>query len=137
MIPPQLFRIRNGSLIFASSIFVNGPFQTTIVYWLPIWFQAVVGVSPEASSVRYLPTVVADALASVIGAGIVMQSGWWNPFLLFAEAMVCLGAGLLTTICPVIFDGHWIGYQIFGSIGYSLASNIVGNRQFFGYLSHS
>ena len=125
LIPPKLFKNRNASLIFSSSIFVNGPFQT-IVYWLPIWFQAVLGVNPEASGIRYLPTVISDALASMIGAGIVMQLGIWNPFLLFAEVMVCIGGGLLTTIHPGISDGHWIGYQIFGGIGYSLASNLVG-----------
>ena len=125
LIPPKLFKNRNASLIFSSSIFVNGPFQT-IVYWLPIWFQAVLGVNPEASGIRYLPTVISDALASMIGAGIVMQLGVWNPFLLFAEVMVCIGGGLLTTIHPGISDGHWIGYQIFGGIGYSLASNLVG-----------
>lgn len=125
LIPPRLFRNRNALLIFSSSIFVNGPFQV-IVYWLPIWFQAVLEVQPEASGIRFLPTVISDALASVIGAGIVMQLGIWNPFLLFAEVMVCLGAGLLTTIHPGISDGHWIGYQIFGGVGYSLASNLVG-----------
>lgn len=124
LIPPRLFDNKNVWLICASSFFVNGPFQT-IVYWLPIWFQAVLGVSPTASGVRYLPTVIADVLASFIGAGMAMKIGVWNPFLLFAEAMVCIGAGLLTTLQPGISDGHWIGYQIFGGIGYSLASNMI------------
>ena len=124
LIPPRLFKDRNASLICLSSVFVNGPFQT-IIYWLPIWFQAVLGVSPEASGIRYLPTVISDALASVIVAKIIMLLGYWNPFLLYAEAMVSLCAGLLTTIHPGISSGHWIGYQIFGGIGYSLASNLV------------
>ena len=64
-----------------------------------------------------------------MGAGIVMQLGLWNPFLLFAEAMVCLGAGLLTALHPSISNGHWIGYQIFGGIGYSLASNLASLTQ--------
>ena len=85
--PPRLFRNKNASLIFFSSIFVNGPFQT-VVYWLPIWFQAVLGVSPEGSGIRYLPTVVSDALASIIGAGLVMQLGTWNPF------PICRGTGV-------------------------------------------
>lgn len=124
LIPPRLFTNRNVGLIMASSFFVNGPFQT-IVYWLPIWFQAILGASPTGSGVRYLPTVIADVLSSTIGAGIVMKLGIWNPFLMFAEAMVSLGAGLLTTLHPGSSAGHWIGYQIFGGIGYSLATNLA------------
>ncbi|KAF7863966.1 hypothetical protein EAF04_006931 [Stromatinia cepivora] len=124
LIPPKLFTHRNVILIFYSSLFVNGPFQT-IVYWLPIWFQAVQGVQPTESGVRYLPTVISDVLASLIGASIVMKLGIWNPFLLFGEAMVPLGAGLLTTLHPGISSWHWIGYQILGGIGYSLASNLA------------
>ena len=126
LIPPKLFANKNVWLICASSFFVNGPFQT-IVYWLPIWFQAVLGVPPSASGIRYLPTVISDVLASFIGSAIVMKLGLWNPFLLFGEAMVCLGAGLLTTLYPGISDGHWIGYQIFGGMGYSLVSNLVSS----------
>ncbi|CAI6331424.1 unnamed protein product [Periconia digitata] len=124
LIPPKLFKNRNVWLICTSSFFVNGPFQT-IVYWLPIWFQVVQGVSPTRSGIHYLPTVISDVLASFIGAGIVMKLGVWNPFLLFAEAMVCIGAGLLTTLVPGISQAKWIGFQIFGGIGYSLASNLA------------
>ncbi|KAI1656409.1 MFS general substrate transporter [Daldinia decipiens] len=124
LIPPRLFSInRNPGLICAASFFINGPFQL-IIYWLPIWFQAVLGTSPTQSGVNYFPTVIADVLAAFIGSGIVMQLGLWNPFLLFGEAMVCLGGGLLSTLYPEISSGHWIGYQIFGGIGYSLASSI-------------
>ncbi|KUI71222.1 Putative HC-toxin efflux carrier TOXA [Cytospora mali] len=124
LIPPRLFRVnRNPALLCAAAFFVNGPFQI-IIYWLPIWFQGVLGSSPTQSGINYFPTVIADVLAAFIGSGIVMKLGWWNPFLLFAEAMVCLGGGLLSTIYPDITGAHWVGYQIFGGIGYSLASNL-------------
>ncbi|KAI1355959.1 MFS general substrate transporter [Xylaria sp. FL0043] len=124
LIPPRLFRInRNPALLCSAAFFVNGPFQV-IIYWLPIWFQAVLRTTPTQSGINYFPTVIADVLAAFIGSGIVMALGWWNPFLLFAEASVSLGGGLLSTLYPGISDGHWIGYQIFGGIGYSLASNI-------------
>lgn len=127
LIPPRLFTInRNPALICAAAFFVNGPFQV-IIYWLPIWFQGVLGASPIRSGINFFPTVVSDVLAAFIGSGIVTQLGWWNPFLLFAEVMVCLGGGLLTTIYPDISGGHWVGYQIFGGIGYSLASNLVSD----------
>ncbi|KAI2601789.1 major facilitator superfamily domain-containing protein [Hypoxylon sp. NC1633] len=125
LIPPRLFRShRNVWLICASSFFVNGPFQT-IIYWLPIWFQAVLGVSPTQSGVDYLPTVISDVLASFIGSAIVMQLGYWNPFLLLGECFVSIGGGLLSTIYPSVSTGRWIGFQIFGGVGYSLVTNLA------------
>ncbi|KAI1270277.1 major facilitator superfamily domain-containing protein [Xylariaceae sp. FL1019] len=124
LIPPRIFTVnRNPALICAAAFFVAGPFQN-VIYWLPVWFQAVLGASPTQSGINYFPTVIADVLAAFIGSGIVMAVGWWNPFLLLAEAFVSLGAGLLSTVEPGISSGHWIGYQIFGGIGYSLAINI-------------
>ncbi|OTB17445.1 hypothetical protein K445DRAFT_277151 [Daldinia sp. EC12] len=126
LIPPRLFTVhRNVWLICASSFFVNGPFQV-IIYWLPIWFQAVLGASPTQSGVNYFPTVIADAVAAFVGAGVIVQAvGWWNPFLLLAEALVCIGGGLLSTIYPEISSGHWIGYQILAGFGFSLAGNLA------------
>ncbi|KAI0101408.1 major facilitator superfamily domain-containing protein [Nemania sp. FL0031] len=123
-IPPRLFKInRNPALLCSAAFFINGPFQV-IIYWLPIWFQAVKGASPTQSGINYFPTVVADVLAASIGTTIVGKTGLWNPFVLLAQPFVSLGGGLLSTIYPGISDGHWIGYQIFGGIGYSLSSNI-------------
>ncbi|KAI2627379.1 MFS general substrate transporter [Hypomontagnella submonticulosa] len=125
LIPPQLFTgHRNVWLICTSAFFLNGPFQT-VIYWLPIWFQAVLGATPTQSGVDYLPTVISDVLASFIGSAIVMQLGYWTPFLMFAECMVSIGGGLLTTLYPSVNVGRWIGFQIFGGIGYSLATNLA------------
>lgn len=128
LIPPRLFTInRNPALLCAASFFINGPFQV-VIYWLPIWFQGVLGVSPTQSGINFFPTVVADVLAAFIGSAIVMQVGWWNPFLLFAQVMTCIGGGLLSTMNPETSTAKWIGYQIFGGIGYSLASNLVSQE---------
>ncbi|KAI1207107.1 MFS general substrate transporter [Annulohypoxylon truncatum] len=124
LIPPRLFTInRNPALFCTASFFINGPFQI-VIYYLPVWFQGVLGSSPISSGVNFFPTVISDVLAAFIGSAMVMQIGWWNPFLLFAAAMVCVGGGLLTTIYPDISGAHWVGYQIFGGVGYSLASNL-------------
>ena len=78
-IAPKISINRNVALIFLSALLANGPFQT-VVYWLPIWFEAILGATPTSSGVRYLPTVIADVLTSLIGSGIVMQLGTWTPF---------------------------------------------------------
>ncbi|RYP77684.1 hypothetical protein DL771_001052 [Monosporascus sp. 5C6A] len=126
LIPPRLFTAhRNVALICGSSFFVIGPFMV-VIFWLPIWFQAVLGASPTQSGINYFPTVIADVVAAFIGAGVIVQAvGWWNPFLLLAEGLVCLGGGLLSTIYPEISNGHWIGYQILGGFGFALAGNLA------------
>ena len=124
LIPPKLFANRNVVPIFSSALFPNGPFQL-IIYWLPIWFQAILGVTPTASGIRYLSTVIADFLTSIIGSRTVTKLGTWNPFLIFGAAMVSLGTGLLSTIQPGISEGHWIGFQIIGGVGYSFIVTMV------------
>lgn len=125
LIPPRLFSSsRNIALVCTAAFFSNGAFQC-IIYWLPIWFQAVLGASPTSSGVRYLPTVIADVLTSIIAAALVTKLGYWNPFLIFGAAMVSLGGGLLSTLHPSISEGHWIGFQILGGIGYSLIVTFV------------
>lgn len=126
LIPPRLFRYRNATLLLMSSSFGAGPFQV-IVYWLPIWFQAVLGVSPLASGVRYLPIVIADALTCVLGSAIIMQLGAWNPFLLLAKVLISLSGGLLSTIHLGQSSGHWVGYQVLGGVGYGLVNNVVSD----------
>ncbi|KAF7905078.1 uncharacterized protein EAF01_005599 [Botrytis porri] len=124
LIPIRIFTVnRNPALLCIAAFFVNGPFQI-VIYWLPIWFQGVLGSSPTASGVNFLPTVVADVLAAFIGSAFASQLGWWNPFLIFGAATVSIGGGLLSTIYPDISGAHWVGYQILGGVGYSLSSNI-------------
>ena len=125
LIPPRLFTgvNRNPALLCLAAFFVNGPFQI-IIYWLPIWFQGVLGNTPTQSGINFFPTVVSDVLAAFIGSAIVSAIGWWNPFLLLAQVCVCLCGGLLTTIYPDVSGAHWVGYQILGGVGYSLASNL-------------
>lgn len=124
LVPPKLFGYRNATLLFLCQMFAAGPFQV-IVYWLPIWFQAVLGVSPIASGIRYLPTVIADAITCIVGSAIIMQLGIWNPFLLLSKVMISLSGGLLSTIHVGISSGHCIGYQILGGIGFGLVNNVV------------
>ncbi|KAI0107054.1 MFS general substrate transporter [Nemania sp. FL0031] len=124
LIPPRLFKThRNIALLYGSAFFINGPFQV-VVYWLPIWFQAVLGDSPEQSGIRYLPTVISDAVTSILGSGIAMAIGFWNPFLVLGIALVGVSGGLLSTLYEKVSYAKIIGYQILGGVGFCLATNM-------------
>ncbi|KAL8772514.1 MAG: hypothetical protein Q9194_004587 [Teloschistes cf. exilis] len=69
---------------------MGGP--QVVVYYLPIWFQTIKGLSPTGSGVRYLPTVVANILVSALGGGLVSKFGHVNSYYLVG---ICLAS-----ICP-------------------------------------
>ncbi len=65
-IPPSIFMQRT---VFSSAIlgwFAFGGLQL-VTYYLPLWFQVILGASPTRSGVYYLPSVLGDIVASVLG----------------------------------------------------------------------
>lgn len=126
LVPPRLFHYR--TVILASGACLLGPGGVAcIIYYLPIWFQAVQGVTPIVSGVRYLPSVLSDVLTSIIGGGVVMHVGWYNPFYIFGVAILAIGSGLLSTLTPTTDAGKWIGYQILTGCGYSFMVTMVSS----------
>lgn len=118
LVPPRLFHYRTVILAFGACLIAPGG-VATIIYYLPIWFQAVRGATPISSGLRYLPSVISDVLTSIIGGAMVMNVGWYNPFYIFGVAILSIGSGLLTTLTPTTGAGKWIGYQILTGSGYS------------------
>jgi len=124
LIPPKLFHYRTVILAFGACLLGPGG-VATIIYYLPIWFQAVQGATPISSGIRYLPSVLSDVLTSIIGGGIVMSVGWYNPFYIFGVGILAIGSGLLSTLSPTTDAGKWIGYQILTGSGYSFMVTMV------------
>jgi MFS family permease len=124
LVPPKLFHYRTVILAFGACLLGPGG-VACIIYYLPIWFQAVQGATPIHSGTRYLPSVISDVLTSIVGGGIVMNVGWYNPFYIFGVAILAIGSGLLSTLNPTTDAGKWIGYQILTGSGYSFLVTMV------------
>ena len=65
MLPLELFRNPIVSCATAVSVMSYGGLYAIIMY-LPLWFQAVKGVSPVTSGVDYLPSVVTTVFGTVL-----------------------------------------------------------------------
>ncbi|KAJ5620185.1 efflux pump antibiotic resistance protein [Penicillium lagena] len=74
-----------------------------LVYYLPIYFQVVSGVSAAESGVRNLPLILAQSVATV-SSGLVLT-------------LTAVGSGLLYTLNINSDANKWIGYQILAGIG--------------------
>ncbi|KAI5866502.1 putative efflux pump [Durotheca rogersii] len=115
-VPPRILRKRT---IWASGIFTFGTgagFFVT-VYYVPIWFQSVQGVSAVGSGIRNLPMLISVVLSAIAAGAAVTVFGYYAPFMILGTVIMSVGAGLLSTWTPDATAGAWIGYQVLFGVG--------------------
>ena len=113
---PDIAKNRTVALGMVYSFCLIGS-MITILYFLPLWFQAVESVSPVESGIRTLPMVLSLVLASIFAGTFVSKVGIYNPFLFAGSIFASIGAGLLMTLNTDSGKGAWIGYQILFGLG--------------------
>ncbi|KNG91013.1 efflux pump antibiotic resistance protein [Aspergillus nomiae NRRL 13137] len=129
MIPRRLLLKREVTINLAFIFLVAGAFFT-LLYYMPIYFQAVKGNSAEESGIRTLPLIVSAGVMAVIGAIGLGITGYPTPFLLAGGILISVGAGLLYTLDLPSPPRLWIPYQILAGlgIGTSLQVPIIMNQ---------
>ena len=116
----RLLKQRNLLVAMLFIFFFAGSFFV-LLYYLPIYFQSVDGVSPSDSGVRNLPLLIACSIFSVLSGGLIGATGWFQPFLISGAALTAIGAGLSYTLDIGTSEGKWIGYQVIAGTGIGLA----------------
>lgn len=125
-IPPRIFKQRS---IYSASIFIfflGGAFFI-LVYFLPIWFQAIKSVTATESGIRSLPLILSLVLFSLLTGGAITAFGYYTPAFYLSAIFASVGAGLLTTFQPDTGLSKWFGYQaIFGiGMGMGLQQSLI------------
>ncbi|KAI8952708.1 major facilitator superfamily domain-containing protein [Xylaria longipes] len=118
-IPPRIFKQRSILAGFWTTI-VLGSQMIIFVYFLPIWFQAIQGVSAVNSGIRLLPTTLAVVVASISNGILVTKIGYYTPTMIAGTALCSIGAGLLTTLQVDTGMAKWVGYQVLYGLGQGL-----------------
>jgi EmrB/QacA subfamily drug resistance transporter len=125
-VPPRVFLNRNvwGSAWFGAML---GAAFFLIVYYLPIWFQAIKGASATKSGIMNLPAILGLVIISMLAGGLVTALGYYTPFMLTSSVLMAIGAGLLSTLEVDSGSPKWIGYQfIFGAgVGFGMQQTLV------------
>jgi MFS family permease len=116
LVPPRIAKQR--SMAFGSVFsFCIGAAFFILVYYIPIWFQAIKNTSTTQSGIDSLPLILAQALGTVIAGILTTQIGHYMPFVMLSVIFLSVGAGLITTF-HVDTPAHiWIGYQIIFGLG--------------------
>jgi hypothetical protein len=97
-----------------------------VIYFLPLWFQAIKGVSAVKSGIDTLPLVLSLVIASITAGGLTSRTGYYVPQLIACSIIMSIGSGLLTTLKTDTGAGKWIGYQILYGFGLGLGMQQAG-----------
>ncbi|KAL8650653.1 MAG: hypothetical protein Q9210_003700 [Variospora velana] len=123
LIQKRLLKMRLIWVACLYVVFIAGGFFM-LLYYLPIYFQSVSGVSPSDSGIRNIPLVVGVSLCSVISGVLISKFGHYVPLMITASVLGTIGTGLLYTLEVGTGSSKWIGYQALTGIGLGLGFQI-------------
>ncbi|KAJ7834161.1 DHA14-like major facilitator [Mycena leptocephala] len=115
-VPPRILRQRSiwSSAMFAFSM---GAAFNIITFYLPIWSQAIRGVSAVRSGILILPMIGAYVLGCVLAGVLVSLVGFPAPAMILSGILAVLGAGMLTTLKSTSSQTTPLPFEILVGLG--------------------
>lgn len=92
-----------------------------LVYFLPIYFQAVQGCSAVESGIRSLPLMIPISICTIAVGGLITRYGHFAPFMVVGSALTVLGCGLIYRFKTDSGPGVWITYQVIAGLALGIS----------------
>lgn len=90
----------------------------TLLYALPIYFQAVSDVSPAQAGIRNIPLLLSCGIGSTMAGILVSKYKHFVPLMVWASGGGCIGTGLIYMLDVHSPLSHWIGYQVLAGLAF-------------------
>lgn len=115
-LPPRIIMQRSVACGVLYALCIGGG-MISLIYNLPIWFQAVKGTSAIQSGIDTIPLVLSLVVGAIISGATITRTGYYVPWMFVATILTSVGSGLMTTF--EVNTGHsaWIGYQVLFGLG--------------------
>jgi hypothetical protein len=113
------FSMMRKTVVWTASVSSAFLFGTVFCasFFLPIYFQAVLGTTPFISGVNLLPSILPTMVAAV-GSGIaVTKLGYYIPWALASGVITTIGFGLFSMLGPDTSTATWAGFQVLVGAG--------------------
>jgi Major Facilitator Superfamily len=91
-----------------------------IIYFLPVYFQGVLLMSPERSGVMLLPTVLFSPPVAMASGQLLSRTGRYKPIHLTGLGLLTLGIGLFIHLDQNCSIGEVVGFQLIAGLGMGL-----------------
>ncbi|PGH08920.1 hypothetical protein GX51_00977 [Blastomyces parvus] len=115
-VPLHLFSNRTSLGVLIMTFF-SGMVTIWELYFIPVYFQGVLGSSPSLSGLQILATVLSILPAAAIGGGLMTKLGIYKPIHYASWAITLVGLGLFALLDRNSNTGSWVGFQIIYSMG--------------------
>jgi hypothetical protein len=110
-LPPRIMRKRSIAAAFAVSLGF-GSTLILVTFFLPIWYQAIKGLSAVDAGVRMLGYFLVTVFFVITSGIVVSKTGYYNPWLILGTALLTVGCGLLTTFRVNTSTAKSMGIQV-------------------------
>ncbi|KAF5878452.1 putative mfs transporter protein [Botrytis fragariae] len=119
-IPLRLLQKRSIVAAIWFGICLGGVFFVNVFY-IPLWFQIVDGVSVIKSSILFIPFMISVVGGFMFAGFGTAATGYYTPFVYAGSILMSIGTGLLMTVEPQRTSrAKWVGFQILCGAGIGL-----------------
>ncbi|KAK4206679.1 DNA repair protein RAD50 [Rhypophila decipiens] len=122
VVPLRLFHHRT-SLIVTINTFINSALTFWGVFFLPVFFQAVLLFGPQRAGVALLPMSLVAIPGSALAAMSISRWGRYKPVHVAGFAVFMLGLGLFMLQDPQTTTAQWAAYQCICALGAGILLN--------------
>ncbi|KAG8527086.1 uncharacterized protein KY384_008515 [Bacidia gigantensis] len=116
VMPIRLFKSRSN-IACLIVCFIHGMVFIAGAYYLPLYFQTVLGASPILSGVYLFPFVLSLSFTSVAGGIFIKKTGQYLPPIWFGMIFMAIGFGLFVDLPSTRDWSRLITFQIIAGLG--------------------
>jgi hypothetical protein len=122
--PFRLFKNRTTAVAYALT-FIHSLLTLWVIYFLPVYFQAVLGSTPARAGVQLLPTVLVVIPFAAIGGKVLGMFGRYRPLHHLGFALAMIGLGSFTLLNSSSPAASWIIFQMVAAAGVGIMLGIL------------
>ena len=122
--PPRLFNNRTSAAVFIAT-FLNSALLYWVLFFLPVYFQAVLLSSPRRAGVQLLPIITIAVPAAIVAVVLLAKWGKYKPLHLGGFAVCTIGLGLFTLLDGSSSTAEWVIYQMITGGGSGFVLNTL------------
>ncbi|KAK0652723.1 major facilitator superfamily domain-containing protein [Cercophora newfieldiana] len=123
MMPLYLFSHSITAIAFLLT-FLHGLVTFWAMYFLPVYFQGVLGASAYRSGIMLLPSILTLLPVAIAGGVLLTKFGRYKPILAVSFAFIAVGFGLFALLDENSSTAAWVGFQVVeaSGAGFSMAA---------------